>query len=747
MSTITDVARLAGVSPVTVSRVINDTGNVSIATREKVERAIEELGYVPSVMARSLRSKRTRTLALIVSDITNPFWTTIARGVEDAAQSRDYSVFLYNTDENPLKQRRCLDVVAAQRVDGVIIAPYDSDAHNLATLRRRNTPTVIVDRRIEGWEVDSVYSDSVSGARALVQHLIGLGHTRIAVLAGPANTSTARDRVTGYCMALAEAGISVDRRLIRQGEYRITSGEELAYQVLDEGLDPTAIFAANNTIAAGVIQAVGKRGRRIPQDIALVCFDDLPHFSSLFPFLTVVVQPAYDMGVNAAQLLLSRLDSEVSLPPRRVVLPTRLIVRHSCGSRLQGDGRCAVSLPLPESAQIEESTIVKPLGLAEQYEYPVQIAGLTMFAPLRAGRPSDYDKSDVTRLLKALQYQEPDRVPHLELCVTSKAVYEYVLERELKYDIVDARGDGQAVTPEDHVEFAKRTGMDAVTCDFAWRPRHVVGTWAGLDDLEPPPALADQLSRLERYLRAAQGSGAGISACFTAFFDSALLAVGAYDPASVFYDNRPLVEKLMDILLEHQEKVMRVVCDRFAGDLAFVMVSDDVARYTGLGIHSEDCAQIFSQRMKRLIAPAKEHGKLVAMHTAGKMDDVLPILYDVGFDAVHPVEPEFNDVFELKRKWAGRMALMGSFPTALLVSGSKEEIERKVRQYCVRLAPGGGYVLGSSNGIGAGVPPENFVAMTQAVHQYGRYGSLGTDFGSLDAASSTTKGGETASRR
>jgi len=322
LATISDVAKQAGVSPVTVSRVINDTGNVSAATQEKVKRAIEELGYVPSVMARSLRSKRTRTLALIVPDVTNPFWTTVARGVEDAAQSRGYSVFLHNTDENPVKQQRYLGVVVAQRVDGVIIAPYDSDIQNLAKLRQRNIPTVIIDRRIEGWDVDSVYGDSLSGAKALVQHLIGLGHKRIAMLSGPANTSTAEDRVAGYCLALAEAGIPLDPCLIKQGEYRITSGEEMTRQVLDEGLNPTAVFAANNAIAVGVIQALGQRGLHIPQDIALVCFDDLPNVSRLFPFLTVAVQPAYDMGVNAAQLLLSRLDSGVSLLPRHVVLPT-----------------------------------------------------------------------------------------------------------------------------------------------------------------------------------------------------------------------------------------------------------------------------------------------------------------------------------------------------------------------------------------------------------------------------------------
>jgi LacI family transcriptional regulator len=681
-------------------------------------------------------------LALIVSDVTNPFWTTVARGVEDTAQSRDYSVFLHNTDENPVKQQRYLDVVIAQRVDGVIIAPYDSDAQNLAQLRKRNIPTVIIDRRIEGWDIDSVRGDSLSGAKALVQHLINLGHERIAMISGPANTSTAEDRVAGYCMALAEAGIPLDTRLIMRGEYRTLSGEKLTQRVLDEELNPTAIFAANNTIALGVIDAVEKRGLRIPQDIALVCFDDLPNVSCLFPFLTVVIQPAYDMGVNAAQLLLSRLDSEGSLQPRHVVLPTRLIVRHSCGSRLQDSDHPTLSLPLPKDAQAEESTIVKPLSPDERHDYSDHITGLTISTPKRKGGLSDYGRSDVNRLLKVLQHQEADRVPHLEFWVTSKSLYQYVLEREFKYDIVDAEVGGQSITPEDHVEFAMRLGMDAVTCDFSWRPNSIfelasdgkeyyiggsVKTWADLDDLEPPPSLADQLSYLERYLRAVQGTGVGVIASFTSFFDNAMLAVGVDDPPRMSYDNRPLFEKLMDILLDHQEKVMRVVCDRFADDLAFVMVSDDVAHSTGLMILPDMFMEIFPHRIKRLIAPAKEHGKLVAMHTAGKMDSILPILHDVGFDAVHPIEPGSNDIFEIKKEWAGKMALVGNIPTALLIHGNKAEVEEKVRGYCVHLASSGGYVLGSSNGIVEGIPPENFVAMTQAVHKYGRYGSLGKE--------------------
>jgi hypothetical protein len=363
--------------------------------------------------------------------------------------------------------------------------------------------------------------------------------------------------------------------------------------------------------------------------------------------------------------------------------------------------------------------MVKPLSPDEQRDCSGSITGLGISAAKRKGWLSDYDRSDVNRLLKVLQHQEADRVPHLEFWVTSKSVYEYVLERELEYDPVGVKVGRQSITPKDHVEFAMRLGMDAVTCDFSWRPDN-------LDDLEPPPSLADRLGYLERYLRAVQGTGVGVIVNFTSFFDNAMLIVGIHDPPPTPCD-RPLLERVMDILLNHQEKVMQVVCDRFADDLAFVMVSDDVAHSAGLMISPDVFMEIFPRRMKRLIAPAKAHSKLVVMHTAGKMDNVLPILHDIGFDAVHPIEPESNDILAIRKEWAGRMALMGNIPTALLAHGSKEEIEEKVREYCVNLAPSGGYVLGSSNGIGEGIPPQNFVAMTQAVHKYGRYGSLGKE--------------------
>jgi LacI family transcriptional regulator len=713
------------VSPATVSRVIQGAKNVHPATREKVRRAIEELGYVPSAVAQSLRSKRTRSLALVVSDITNTYWTTVARGVEDEAQGQGYSVLLCNTDENLAKQLRYLDLLIGQQVDGVIIAPFDVDARHLDKLRQRSIPTVVIDRRIEGWDVDSVCGDSISGAGALVQHLIGLGHTRIAVVSGPRNTSTAEDRVTGYCQALDGAGIPVDPKLIKRGEYRASTGEALTNELLDEGLNPTAIFATNNAIAMGVIDALAKRGLRIPQDIALVSFDDLPDLSHLFPFLTVVAQPAYDMGVNAAQLLLSRLSSEVDLRPRHVVLPSRLIVRHSCGSHLSDSGQCPLSLPILSA--LAQSVLVKSPSPGERHglsgtdraglDLDMGVADLISGAP---GRHVGMDKSDLNRLLKVLQHQEADRVPYIEFEVTGRAVYEYVLEHEVVYDATSARLGAQSARPEDHVEFALRLGMDAVHCNFFWHPQQ-----ARLDDVEPPPALTDQLSYLERYLRAAQGTHVGVIVSFSSFFDRALLASGVLRDPQWLKADRAGLEQLMDTILENQEKAMRVVCDRFREDLALVMIRDNIAQQAGLVFPSELFMAMFQPRMERLIGPAKEHGLLLVMHTSGRLDESLPILYDMGFDGIHPVEAECNDIFEVRKNWTGKLAILGNIPTTLLAEGRCDEIEAVVRDYCVRLAAGGGYVVSSSGPISDDIPPANLVAMARAVHKHGRYGSLG----------------------
>jgi LacI family transcriptional regulator len=329
--TIADVAERAGVSLVTVSRVINGASHVRPETSDRVRQAIAELGYIPNTAAQSLRSRRTHSLALLIPDVTNVFWTTVARGVEDAAQASGYAVLLCNTDENPAKQRQYLDVVAGRNVDGVIMAPSDADVRHLVRFRERRVLTVLVDRRVAGWEVDSVCGDSFAGARALVDHLLAHGHRRIAMISGPEGASTAEDRVAGYRAALEAAGIEIDDRLVRRGEYRALSGQQLAAGLVEEGLGTTAIFAANNVIAIGVCEALAAHRLRVPQDMAVVCMDDLPDASRLWPFLTVAAQPAREMGVRAAEMLLQRLEGGRELPPRRLVLPARLIVRQSCG--------------------------------------------------------------------------------------------------------------------------------------------------------------------------------------------------------------------------------------------------------------------------------------------------------------------------------------------------------------------------------------------------------------------------------
>jgi LacI family transcriptional regulator len=334
MATIHDVAKRAGVSPITVSRVINHSGYASQETRERVEAAVAELGYVPNRLARSLRSKRTHTLALVITDITNPFFTTVARGVEDTASDAGYTVIFCNTDESETEEQKYLQVVLQQQVDGVLLVPARSTGESVEMIQKQNTLVVVLDRRMPASaQVDVVRCESVEGAYQLVKLLIDLGHRRIAVISGPRLVSTAEDRVIGYRRAMADAGLS-QTDIVYYGAFTQASGYEMAQQLLTLQPRPTAVFAANNLIAIGAFKAVQDAGLRVPEDIAMVAFDDLPANLLVFPFLTVAVQPAYEMGRRATQLLLSRLNNPASQDCQEVVLPFELIVRQSSGSPL-----------------------------------------------------------------------------------------------------------------------------------------------------------------------------------------------------------------------------------------------------------------------------------------------------------------------------------------------------------------------------------------------------------------------------
>ena len=336
MPTIHDVARLAGVAPITVSRVINNSGYISQDTRERVEAAIIELGYVPNIIARSLRSKRTNTLALVLTDITNPFFTVIARGVEDIASDAGFTVIYCNTDESVDEEAKYLQLLLQKQVDGILLVPARSTSRSIELIHEQGTPVVILDRRVSNVDVDIVRCDSVEGAYRLIKLLIDQGHRRIAVLSGPLGVSTAEDRVVGYRTAMTEAGVSVDG-LVFYGAYTQASGYEMAQQVLSQSPQPTALFAANNFIAIGALKALRDNGLKIPEDISIVSFDELPPMPIAEPFLTVAAQPAYEMGCKGTELLLNRLKGEAPSECQEILLPIELIVRRSSGP-VKGSG-------------------------------------------------------------------------------------------------------------------------------------------------------------------------------------------------------------------------------------------------------------------------------------------------------------------------------------------------------------------------------------------------------------------------
>jgi LacI family transcriptional regulator len=332
--TIHQVAKDAGVSAMTVSRVINDSPRVSSDTRRRVQVSIARLGYVPNRLARNLIQRKTGSLGVIVPDVANPFFTLIVRGVERVAWQAGYHVILCDTQGDLERERGYLEDMVSFQVEGVMIAPVgDSSKPHLRVLARNGVPFVLIDRSIAGFEADLVQGDSLSGAAQLVNHLIELGHRRIGMITEGLEVSTARDRVEGYRQALAGAGLAADDTLVAESS-AIDPGvaRESTFQLLDLPDPPTAIFAVNNIAVVGVVEAARARGLEIPGDLALVCFDDIEHVSRLYPFLTVMAQPAETFGTIAAQLLLDRLGSRV--PPRRrtVVLPAEFVVRQSSGA-------------------------------------------------------------------------------------------------------------------------------------------------------------------------------------------------------------------------------------------------------------------------------------------------------------------------------------------------------------------------------------------------------------------------------
>jgi LacI family fructose operon transcriptional repressor len=327
---IKDVAEAAGVSTATVSRVLANKPHVRPEVRERVLAAVEQLAYRPNRVARTLRSQQSTTIGLIVSDIRNPFFTAISRAVEDTAYAHGYSLLLCNTDEHPEKEELYLKLMQDENVAGIILAPTRQTIARFADLNI-DVPIVLVDRTLRNGDVDAVLLDNVTAAYDLTTHLIAQGYQRIGAIIGAVST-TGRERQRGYEEALRDHGLASSPDLIKYIQPKTAIGRAAALELLDLSQPPDAIFASNSLLSAGALQAIRERRLVIPDDVALVGFDDTIWASLVQPALTVMAQPTDDMGRTATELLLQRL-AEPNRPTRKVILQGELRVRESSASR------------------------------------------------------------------------------------------------------------------------------------------------------------------------------------------------------------------------------------------------------------------------------------------------------------------------------------------------------------------------------------------------------------------------------
>ena len=336
MATVADVAKEAGVSVSTAARVLSGSGYASDDTRRLVLEAAKALGYVPNQIARSLRTRQTRLIGLLIGDVENSFYSAIARHVESVAKDAGYHVVLCNSDDDPAIERDYLTLLAGMQVDALIVTPTLKNRRDLTRLLEEDIVIVQMDRKVDGLDADAIVVDNEAGAASAVTHLIEAGHSPIGILTGELSVPTARQRLTGYERAMAEHGIEVRPKLIRSGSFHREHAIEDATELLAAKPTPTAIFAANNFLAEGALVALGQRGLRVPRDVSLVAFDDVEWMSMVDPPLTTVRQPTKDMARGAAELVLRRLQEGTTGPSTTMVFHTELVPRGSVAPLRKG---------------------------------------------------------------------------------------------------------------------------------------------------------------------------------------------------------------------------------------------------------------------------------------------------------------------------------------------------------------------------------------------------------------------------
>lgn len=333
MSTLKEVAEKADVSMTTVSRIINNSPKVNVDTRERVKKAMRTLGYQPNRVAQRLRGAntkgRSKLLGLIIPDVQNQFYSNIVRGIEDVAYENDYAVILCNSDENPNKERFYVEVLRSESVDGVILPPIHQYGKMIESLIDSGIPLVCVDRKLARESVDTVVMDNHKGGYIATSHFIKQGHKNIAIISSLPQFSSSDERQQGYEKALKDNGLSVNEAIIKQGDPRSSeNAKELTTELLQLKSRPSAVFATDNIMTLGALAAINEKKLKIPDDISIIGFDDMPWATAIIPPLTVIRQPSYEMGRRAAELFFQRIAD----PERehvRVVMEPKLIVRKS----------------------------------------------------------------------------------------------------------------------------------------------------------------------------------------------------------------------------------------------------------------------------------------------------------------------------------------------------------------------------------------------------------------------------------
>ena len=327
-STIREVAESAGVSIASVSRVFSGF-RVTEDVKRRVREAARMLNYQPNRVARNLRSRQTQTVGVIIPDIENPFYTSVIGGIEEVLQASDYSLLLANSNENPKREQTNVRTFQSEGVAGIIFTPSGSDSDIYAQLMATGIPLVAISRVPDTLQIDAVSTANREGARTAMAHLMGLGHRRIAMISGPPWISTAQERLRGFEEILSEHRVAPRRALIEYADFRQRGGYDAMRRLLALPEIPTAVFVGSNLMTLGALQAIHESKLSIPHDISVIGFDDMPWAVSLDPPLTAVAQPAYQVGLTAARLLLERVR-QPDRQPHRIVLETSLIVRSSC---------------------------------------------------------------------------------------------------------------------------------------------------------------------------------------------------------------------------------------------------------------------------------------------------------------------------------------------------------------------------------------------------------------------------------